>query len=305
MSKKNTYYGSRKSYRFLLDEYPNAEIAYSVYKLDSAYAGNCAQIVQTGTANLDNFGFGSDNFLDTAAIDSFFTLTAFSPNADLNIWRDQSGNLRDVQAPGSGNRPNIKNLTAGYRELNGQVAPLYDGTDDRLTSGSNFIFRNTGHGLVAMVLNRGTNLASEALGFQVVTSASNSRAFLLYRSASGGATNEGLSAGGRRLAANAVQSVGTSAYSADQIIVIAHYEWANARLRIYENGVLTGDRVFQTAGLTENNAGTFFLGATIVGTIPLNGHIQECVAWQGANAEAHAADIAGITSNINSRFNTF
>jgi hypothetical protein len=303
MSKKNTYYGSRKSYRFLLDEFPNAEIAYSMWKLDSGYAGNCAQISQTGTANLDNFGFGSDNFIDTAAIDAFFTLTAPNPNADLNIWRDQSGNNKNVQAPGSGNRPNIKNLTAGYRELNGKVAPLFDGVDDRLTSGSNFIFRNTGHGLVAMVVNRRTN-GSESFPFAVRTS-SNVRAGIAYNSTL--LASDGLAASGRRLAANSAQAAGTSPYTANQVIVIVYFEWANARLRIWENGVLTGDlNPFQTAGLTENNAGEFILGdVTATGALPLNGHIQECVAWQGADAAAHAADIAGITSNINSRFNTF
>jgi hypothetical protein len=74
MSVVEEYIGySRSGYRFLLDEYPNAEIAYSVYKLDSGYAGNCAQIIRTGTAEDQSFGFDSNNLLDIAAINAFFT----------------------------------------------------------------------------------------------------------------------------------------------------------------------------------------------------------------------------------------
>jgi hypothetical protein len=184
-----------------------------------------------------------------------------------------------------------------FNTLNGVVAPFYLDSGRRLTSGSNFIFRNTGHGLVAMVINSNDGANSNPINIQ--TDTSTSRATIQYAPIGGGATNTGLAAGGRRLNADSFQSVGTSSYSADQIIVIAYYEWANARLRIYENGVLTGDRVFQTAGVTPNNGGVFSIGTSLVG------HIQECVAWQGAAAAAHAADIAGITSNINSRFNTF
>jgi hypothetical protein len=304
MSKQLTYYGSKQSvapYRFLLDEYPNAQAAYSMWKL-SPSATFSSRIIRTGFPNNDLFGFAPNNLIDLAAIDAFF-----DPSAILfqQQFIDQSGNGMTLDPPAVGSRPLFRNAGVGnFVTLNGIVAPQYDGTDDRLLSGSNFVFRNTGYGLVAMVLNRISNVASEAVGFSCGTT-TNTLAGVQFRNALAG--NQGLSASGRRLAANSLQVVGTSAYSANQIIVIAFFDWANARLRIWENNVLTGDlNPFQTAGVTANSGGAFALGGFALSAQAfLNGHIQECTIWQGANAQAHGADIAGIFSNINSRFNTY
>jgi hypothetical protein len=286
--KRFTYYGSLQSYRFLLNEIPNASRAYSVYKLKSSYTGNCLRV---NTA-LQNIGFDSNNLLDTSAITQ---ATDF-----VDIWYDQESIGNSVQG-GAGARPRIKNSNV-IDTLNSNPSLYFDG-NDRL-GGQGTLFVNKTQGFVAMVVNRDANSASEAACFSVATP-TNTRASIQYRSPT--ASNQGLSAAGRRLAANALQAVGSTAYTANQVIVCAYFDWGNARLRIWENGVLTGDlNPFQTAGATENNGGVYALGSfALSSTIQLNGHIQECVVWEDAAAVNAANNVSTIFTNINSRFNTY
>lgn len=290
MSKRNNIIGySSQSYRFLLDEVPNAKIAYSVYRLDSSYAGNCA-LKSDGVTNI---GF-VDNLIDVASI--------VAADETIRRWYDQVG-FSDAFQNTAAAFPRIKN--GGVVDtLNGVPALRFDGSNDRLV-GVNNIFRNTTQGFIACVVNRDTNIASEAIPFQVATATPNTRAAISYRNATAG--NQGLSAAGRRLAANSFQAVGTSAYTGNQIIVCAYFDWGNARLRIWENGVLTGDlNPFQTAGATENNAGNYALGSAATGASNfLNGHIQELVVWEDADAVNAFNNLSTVFSNINSRFNTY
>jgi hypothetical protein len=286
--KRFTYYGSLQSYRFLLDEVPNASRGNSVFKLKSSYAGNCLRV---NTA-LQNIGFDSNNLLNTAAITQG---TDF-----VDIWYDQEG-IGNVFQNTTGAYPRIKNANV-IDTLNGVPALRFDGNDRLVGIGTLFV--NKTQGFVSMVVNRDANNASEAACFSVGTP-TNTRAAIQYRSPT--ASNQGLSAAGRRLSANAIQGVGTSAYTSNQVIVCAYFDWGNARLRIWENGVLTGDlNPFQTAGATENDGGAYALGSFANSLIlHLNGHIQECVVWENAAAVNAANNVSTIFSNINSRFNTY
>lgn len=281
-------FGSKQGYRFLLGEVPNASRAHSVFRLSSSYAGACIFASDT----LLDIGF-ANNLIDTSAI------TAVSDSAQ--IWYDQTLNANATTV--AGRRPDIK--TSGViQTLNGIPAFNFNpATSDYIQGGGN-IFRNTGYGLIAMVLNRDANTASLASCISVATSTS-TRAAIQYRNSLAG--NEGLSVAGRRLTANSLQAVGTSAYSSNQIIVCAFFDWANAELTIWENNVMTGNLIpFQTTGVTENNAGAWYLGTNVnFSSFFLNGHIQEVVIWEGSNAQNAAANVSTIFDNINSRYNTY
>jgi hypothetical protein len=288
--KRFTYYGSLQSYRFLLDEVPNASRGNSVFKLKSSYTGNCLRV---NTAN-QNIGFDSNNLLDTSAITQ---ATDF-----VDTWYDQESIGNSIQN-GAGARPRIKNSNV-IDTLNGVPALYFDGTNDRLIGGGT-LFVNKTQGFIAMVVNRDANNALQATPFSVATGTNITRANIQYRSPA--LANQGISAGGRRLNANSFQGVGASTYTANQIIVCAYFDWGNARLRLWENGVLTGDlNPFQTAGATPNDGGSYSIGSFATGaTELLNGNIQECVVWEDAAAVNAANNVNTIFSNINSRFNTY
>ena len=75
----------------LLDEHPNAKVAYSFRKLRGAYNGNCMVVARTSDNVQINIGF-VNNVLDTAS------LLAFAGSGDCTVVRlyDQSGNGNDL-----------------------------------------------------------------------------------------------------------------------------------------------------------------------------------------------------------------
>jgi hypothetical protein len=58
-------------FRFLLDEIPNAQAAYSLRQLSSTYTGDCIRVKRSSDNAEADFGFTSRGLLDTAAILSF------------------------------------------------------------------------------------------------------------------------------------------------------------------------------------------------------------------------------------------
>jgi len=299
MSRILTYYGSKQSvvpYRFLLDEIPTASRAYSIYKLANAYGGNALDAETSG-----GIGFDANNLIDTSAISA--------ATDTVRRWIDQTGN-RDVGNSTAGQQPRIKQSNV-IETLNGVPALRFDGSNDGLgnnSEGTSTLFRVASAGFIAMVVNRDTNVASRGVGLEVRTG-TNVRATINYRDTTAG--NEGISIGGRRIASDSFQGVGISPYTANQIIVCAYFDWANAQLTLWENGVQTAQLTpFQTAANTDSNGGGYGIGCSPTNAgVPtanyLNGHIQECVIWENAAANFAAANVSTVFSNINSRFNTY
>ena len=89
--------------QFLLDQYTGAAAAYSVRRLNSAYTGACLQ-VSNGVTTQD-IGFGSDGWVDGAAILSF----CGASDGTVTIWYDQS------QSGGTGVGNDLTQTTATAR----------------------------------------------------------------------------------------------------------------------------------------------------------------------------------------------
>jgi hypothetical protein len=77
-----------------LDDYPDAEAAYSLRLLRSAYTGDAIRVRRTNLDEMD-IGFDSSGELDTAALLSF-TGTGALDNGFITTWYDQSGNGNDA-----------------------------------------------------------------------------------------------------------------------------------------------------------------------------------------------------------------
>lgn len=99
----------------LLDDFPNAEAAYSVRKLSNDYSGDCMQIYRDSDAATLDVGFDGDGYLDESAILTFIG----AGDGFVSKWYDQSGNSRDI-TPTS--RPGIVNNGAFEYTNGGKVA---------------------------------------------------------------------------------------------------------------------------------------------------------------------------------------
>jgi hypothetical protein len=123
------------SYRFgapapaaqlFLDQYPSAEVAFSIRKMDKDYNGDCVVVRRSNDNALDTIGFVND-YLDTATMKTF----CGANNCFVRVWYDQSGNGRNATMTTDANQPQI--IASGALIKQGaKVALKWDGVNDRL-----------------------------------------------------------------------------------------------------------------------------------------------------------------------------
>lgn len=103
----------------LLDTYDNAQAAYSLRKLDSAYTGNAIE-VRNSSGTLLDIGFDSNGELDTSTLATHIG----SGDGTIATWYDQSGNGRDASQSTLSLQPEI--ASAGtIHTVNGKPAVLF------------------------------------------------------------------------------------------------------------------------------------------------------------------------------------
>lgn len=102
-------YGTGSNTSYFLDIYTDAEAAYSLRKLRSAYSGNAIKIRRGSDSEELDIGF-VDGIIDSASIISFCTGT----NGFVTTWYDQSGNDRHAIAPTTLAQPKIYDISLGY-----------------------------------------------------------------------------------------------------------------------------------------------------------------------------------------------
>lgn len=103
----------------LLDDYDNAQAAYSLRKLDSTYTGNAIQ-VRNSSGTLLDIGFLSNGELDTTSLETHIG----SGVGTVSILYDQSGNGRNATQSIVSLQPEI--ASAGtIHEVNGKPAILF------------------------------------------------------------------------------------------------------------------------------------------------------------------------------------
>ena len=119
----------------LLDESHDAgnttDVAYSLRKLRSAYAGSAIRVRRSQDDAEIDIGFDSNGLLDTAAIATHCA----NKNGFVTKWYDQSGNSRDAVQATSTKQPAIYEAGVQVKDSNNRPFVKFDDTDDVLDIG--------------------------------------------------------------------------------------------------------------------------------------------------------------------------
>jgi hypothetical protein len=86
----------------LLNEYPNAAVAYSLRLLDNTYTSDAIRVRRASDNTEQDIGF-VNNELDTASLTTFCSGT----DGFVTTWYDQSGNARDATQSTAAQQPQI------------------------------------------------------------------------------------------------------------------------------------------------------------------------------------------------------
>jgi len=110
---------------FLLNNYPGASAAYSLRKVDSAYAGSAIKVRRSSDNTEQDIGF-VNNRLDTGSLTTFVG----SGNGFVSVWYDQSGNGRHVSQSVLTSQPRIVSASVienigGRPVLNWHTSSVY------------------------------------------------------------------------------------------------------------------------------------------------------------------------------------
>jgi hypothetical protein len=114
-------------YLYLLNDYPNAAVAYSLRLLRSAYTGSAIRVRRASDNTEQNIGFTTLGGLDTSSLTSFCSGT----NGFVTTWYDQSGNGRNATQTAAANQPQIVSSGSVILE-NAKPCLNFDGSNDTL-----------------------------------------------------------------------------------------------------------------------------------------------------------------------------
>lgn len=120
----------------LLDDYPGAQMAYSIRKLSSTYTGNCLRVQRNSDNTELDIGFDSNGYIDTSALTTFLGVSTVGYVAK---WYDQSGNSNDIAQTNNVRQPRI--YDSGDVTSGGKLAIKFD--DDFLTHNNTINIDNT------------------------------------------------------------------------------------------------------------------------------------------------------------------
>lgn len=273
----------------LLDDYGNAQAAYSLRKLDSSYTGNAIKVRNSGGTTLD-IGFDSNGDLDTAAI----TTHIGSGTGTIETWYDQSGNSRNATQIIVGLQPEI--ASAGtVHTVNGKPAVLF--ANNYLDTASVALNPN-GQVNAAAVVQFDNVTSRQSYASQWSSTASLQNFFFQMQE-----VVVGLRMGYRYTNGNLAYVDQTATAALDTQYLVSGEFYPNT-CQAYYNGTL--DTQTNTANIfgvnPRNNSLALRLGAlSSNGTQLLRGYIQEYIHW--SNTTAHDGD--AISDDINTYYSVF
>jgi len=120
----------RNKFTGLLDDYPSADVAYSLRKLRAAYTGSAIRVRRASDSTEQDIGFDGSGDLDTSSLATFCSGT----NGFVTTWYDQSGNSNDATQSTAASQPKIYDSGTGVITTNSKPSVSFDGSDDRFST---------------------------------------------------------------------------------------------------------------------------------------------------------------------------
>ena len=222
-------------------------------------------------------------------LDATDASTIILNGSNVAQWNDKSGTGRNAVQATASQQP-AYNITA----INGRAGLVFDGNNDVLDRPSASLLRNVSGATLIAVSRRAANLANQA-AVLIVDGTAGARSILSYRNPD--VATQGVATGGRRLNADAAQIAGGNAFNSNFQINIGRFDYMGADLRLFENGVQTGQRAYQTAGNTPNDGGALAIGSNTAFTIPLNGTIGDIIICEQALSTADRQRLEGFLAH--------
>jgi hypothetical protein len=116
---------NRSAKDYLLDNYQNAAMAYSLRLLRNEYAGSAIRVRRSNDNAEQDIAFNNSGNLDTTTLSTFVGAN----NGFVVTWYDQSGNGYNATQSTAGNQPQIVSSGNLITE-NGKITISFDGTSD-------------------------------------------------------------------------------------------------------------------------------------------------------------------------------
>jgi len=284
----------------ILDNYPNAKVAYSVRALNSAYLGPILRVSRISDfVEKDIFALQNGD-LDTA------TLTSFIGESDgyVSRWYDQSGNGLNVSSPVLAFQPLI--VSAGtLLTQNTKPTLRFDGVNDGLYTGyfqDMFKNKSSGTSFVAARWLAIPTGGSRSL-FHVTTSASPGNAPRFSVQATTAARSN---MAARRLDGDSTANNNsiTLINTTSMYLVTGVVDWANSDSYIYINGNLNNTNLsYGSAGSTSNTDAFSFSVGNLSNPggrgMNSNSNICEVITYESIPS------ILNINTAINSYYNIY
>lgn len=272
----------------LIDNYANAQCAYSLRKVNSSYTGNAIK-VRNGSGTTLDIGFDSNGDLDTAAI----TTHIGSGNGTIETWYDQSGNSRNATQSTVSLQPFI--ATSGtIHEVNGKPAVLFAG--DYLDTAAFAPNPNDAVNQVFVCQFDNVNTRHCVASQWSTSSSTQNWVFQMSEVVVGLRTLWRIDNGNSVAADDTNNGVANYQY-------LASIESSPSYCRAYYNGSLVNQTSGSIGGGTPNNASRALrIGALSTnGTQLLRGYLQEFVMWSNSSA----LDIEDISNDVNDYYEVF
>ncbi len=270
-----------------LQDYPNAQAAYSLRKLDSDYTGSAIE-VRNSSGTLLDIGFDSNGDLDTAAL----TTHIGSGNATLRTWYDQSGNGRDLTQSLLSLQPSIASTGTIYT-LNSLPAVKF--SNDFMDTSA---FAPNPNGAYNFALVSQYDLVNftqaTATGWASATSDQN----YLQQMQSNGKLRWAV-----RYSDNALPRPDASLTGSANIVYLQTATFATGTCEAYYNGTQELDKFSQSLTGNPNNSSVVHRlgGLNTSGSQLVRGYVQEFIIW--SNATPHDAE--DLSDDINTYYDAF
>lgn len=290
-----------ESYVFLLDQYSNAKVAYSLRKLSSTYAGSCIRVRRSSDNTEQDIGFVS-NELDTTALLSFVG----SNSGYVTTWYNQAVQGSD----------NANNSTAIYQPLivlsgtlqivNGKPA-IFVGANAVLYAGDTTTFK---------YLHDGTIRSSTVTVMQTASVLSGLKFLWLTGTSGGGSIQAQVNFSGtsiRQQIKNATVSINNASPSGAVSTSSDYLVW-----QTFDGGNPTPSEkmiISLNNGANIDNNNNAFTPSTANSTLRMhlfnyqypsvgygtNGYCQEMIFWNNN----YTADKSAISDNINNYYGIY